>query len=166
MDPRNLSGSLKAAILIHSMGKEVAETILNGLSENEKKLVNRHLSQMKALSPEVVEHVAREFTDRASQRTRAIQPAHPLKPDRAKIMGIAEAASSENEGLDAILSLSADEIFELLKEEHPQTIAIILIHLKTPIASDVLSKLPDEIKQLTGWSETDIHMPGAYPIEP
>jgi flagellar motor switch protein FliG len=50
------------------------------------------------------------------------------------------------EGLKAIESLSADEIFELIKDEHPQTIAIILIHMKTPVASDVLSRLPDEIK--------------------
>jgi flagellar motor switch protein FliG len=34
----------------------------------------------------------------------------------------------------------------LIKDEHPQTIAVILIHLNTPIASDVIAKLPDEIK--------------------
>jgi flagellar motor switch protein FliG len=48
--------------------------------------------------------------------------------------------------LEAILSLDADEIYELIKDEHPQTIAIILIHLKTAVASDVVAKLPDEIK--------------------
>ncbi len=36
--------------------------------------------------------------------------------------------------------------FELIKDEHPQTIAIILIHLKTAVASEVLSLLSDESK--------------------
>jgi len=44
------------------------------------------------------------------------------------------------------LSLNADEVYELIKDEHPQTIAIILIHLKTPVASDIVANLPDEIK--------------------
>jgi len=36
--------------------------------------------------------------------------------------------------------------YDLIKDEQPQTIAIILVHLKTRVASDVISKLPDEIK--------------------
>jgi flagellar motor switch protein FliG len=42
--------------------------------------------------------------------------------------------------------LPADEVFDLIKDEHPQTIAVILIHLDKTVASDVLSKLTDEIK--------------------
>ena len=42
--------------------------------------------------------------------------------------------------------MSADEISDLIKDEHPQTIAIILLHLKTPIASVVIANLPDDIK--------------------
>ena len=41
---------------------------------------------------------------------------------------------------------AADQVFDLIKDEQPQTIAIILVHLKTSVASDVISKLPDEIK--------------------
>ena len=42
--------------------------------------------------------------------------------------------------------MSAEEISDLIKDEHPQTIAIILLHLKTPVASDVIANLPDDIK--------------------
>jgi flagellar motor switch protein FliG len=66
---------------------------------------------------------------------------HAEKKDNAGTDG-----DDESEGLKAIESLSADEVFELIKDEHPQTIAIILIHLKTASASDVLSNLSDEIK--------------------
>jgi len=42
--------------------------------------------------------------------------------------------------------LGPDEIYDLIKDEQPQTIAIILVHLETKVASDVIAKLPDEIK--------------------
>ena len=50
------------------------------------------------------------------------------------------------EGLDALKIPGPDDIFELIKDEHPQTMAIVMIHLKTGVASEVLSKMPDEIK--------------------
>jgi flagellar motor switch protein FliG len=129
------------------MGNEVAATILNNLTEYEKKVVNRHLSQMGPLSPEIVEYVAKEFTNMAARRTRTAQLVYHPEQEHAKMTAKASQVSgSEEEGLNAILSLGADEIFDLIKEEHPQTIAIVLVHLKTSVASDVLSKLPDEIK--------------------
>jgi flagellar motor switch protein FliG len=147
MDPKSLSGPLKAAILIRSMGNEVAATILNNLTEYEKKVVNRHLSQMGPISPEIVEYVAKEFTNMAARRGRTAQLGYHPEPEHAKMAPQSgQASRSEKEGLDAILSLGADEIFDLIREEHPQTIAIVLVHLKTTVASDVLSKLPDEIK--------------------
>jgi flagellar motor switch protein FliG len=141
-----LAGSLKAAILIHSMGRQAADTILNRLTKEEKELVNRHLTQMGRISPDVVEQVAKEFTDLAR---RAKLNKKKLLPKNHKNPLVDQEPSSltpDISGLEAILSLNSDDIFDLIKEEHPQTIAIILIHLNTSVASSVLSKLPDEIK--------------------
>jgi flagellar motor switch protein FliG len=143
MDSGKISGSLKAAILIRSLGKEVAGTVLNGLTDTEKLVVNRHLDQMGAVSADVIEYVAKEFTDTIALRARAARLAPPPEPNNAEKKGENE---DELEGLKAIDSLTADELYELIKDEHPQTIAIILIHLKTATASDVLSRLADEIK--------------------
>ena len=147
MDPRRISGPLKAAILIRSLGQEVAGRILNGLTEDEKLVVNRHLDQMGTVSADVIEHVAKEFTDIAAMRSRAARLAPPSETDHPKNADEANGETEDElEGLKAIDSLAADEIYELIKDEHPQTIAIILIHLKTATASDVLSRLSDEIK--------------------
>jgi len=148
MDHRNLSGALKAAILIRSLDKEAAERILNSLTDDEQKVVSRHLDQMGTISTQVIEYVAKEFTDSAALRTKTAQLDHPpSKPGHAQTtVEDVGSSSDEPEGLEAIVSLSADEIFELIKDEHPQTIAIILIHLKTPVASDIIAELPDEIK--------------------
>jgi flagellar motor switch protein FliG len=143
MDIRNLSGPLKAAILIRSLGSEVTGSVLNGLSENEKKVVNQHLDQMGTISTQVIEHVAREFMAQAARRAQATRLTSAAGNDQDKE---SDDSSEKAGGLEAILSLTADEVYDLIKDEHPQTIAIILIHLDTAVASDVVAKLPDEIK--------------------
>jgi flagellar motor switch protein FliG len=147
MDIRTLSGPLKAAILISSLGSEVTGSVLDGLSQDEKKVVNQHLDQMGTISTQVIEYVAREFMANAARRAQATKPTSADGNSQASKKGEDSGEFSEEAGgLEAILSLTADEIYELIKDEHPQTIAIILIHLKTAIASDVVAKLPDEIK--------------------
>lgn len=147
MDIRNLSGPLKAAILIRSLGPEVTSTVFDGLSEDEKKVVRQHLDQVGAISTQVVEYVAREFMANAAKKSRVALRAPGASNDKAASdRSDAKDAAEEAQGLAAILALSADEIYELVKDEHPQTIAIILIHLKTAVASDVIARLPDEIK--------------------
>jgi len=101
---------------------------------------------MGAVSAEVIEYVAKEFMDKAAMRARMAQLAPPPNTGNRDAEGAEDDADGDLAGLKAIESLGADEIYELIKDEHPQTIAIIIIHLKTHIASDVLSLLPDEIK--------------------
>ena len=147
MDYSNLSGPVKAAILIHSLGKEPAERMLNGLTDDERQVVYGQLDQMGTVSAEITEYVAKEFADIATGRRLKGQPALPAGSGHSPKTGEeAGSPSGGAEGLEAIASLSADEISELIKDDHPQTIAIILLHLKTPVASDVIANLPDEIK--------------------
>jgi flagellar motor switch protein FliG len=147
MDIRNLSGPLKAAILLRSLAPEVTSKILNGLSEDEKQLVNKHLNQMGAVSPQIMEYVAREFMANAARKSPVALQAPATGNNKSYTNdGDGEDSAKGPEGLAAILALSADEIYELIKDEHPQTIAIILIHLKTAVASDIVARLPDEIK--------------------
>ena len=147
MNPHNISGALKAAILIRSMGSEVADRIFNSLSPDEQRVVQGHLDQMGTVSAEVIEFVAKEFTDTAAIRAKTAQLTPPADPEgQQKTAKEQELSSDQTQGLKALVSLNADEIFDLIKDEHPQTIAIILIHLKTPVASDLLSMLSDELK--------------------
>ena len=132
--------------MLRSLGPEVAGRIFRTLSESEKKVLQTHLDQMGAVSGDVIEYVAKEFMDTAAMRAHMAQLGPPPKSKNKPDEEDGSDAEGDLEGLKAIESLAADEIYELIKDEHPQTIAIILIHLKTPVASDVLSQLPDEIK--------------------
>jgi len=147
MDYSNLSGPAKAAILIQSLRKDEAERLLGSLTDDERQVVYRQLEQIGTVSSQVTEFVAKEFAEVTSGRKRRGTPALPSRGGTpSKDEESSGRAAGAAEGLEAIESLSADEISELIKDEHPQTIAIILLHLKTPVASDVIANLPDEIK--------------------
>ncbi len=135
MDSKGINGPVKAAILIHALGTPLANRLLQRLDEPEKKSIQHHLSQIRSISPDVVAQVTKEFA--------AIVRRYKTKQ---RISPAADSANTETSGLEALQSLSADQVFDLIKDEQPQTIAIILVHLKTSVASDVIAKLPDEIK--------------------
>ncbi len=144
MDPNNLPGPLKVAILIKSMGEEAAQRVLSTLDDVQKELIRKHMSELGEISPQLVEKVAKDFTDLAGQK-------------KAKLLGeTAESAEGDDEESDGsdpesssssiIKTLEPDSLVKMIKDEYPQTIAIILAHLEPDVASEVLSKLPDEIK--------------------
>ena len=154
MDPKSLGGSLKVAILIQSLGKEAGQEILGCLNGGERALIKSHLSQMGKISPEVIEKVAEEFALMAGR----ISPTgirEYLAPETGEMEELGEADETEEEAvslpppasdLSALQVLDPDYLTELIKDEHPQTVAMIVVHLKPELASGVLSRLPDEIK--------------------
>jgi flagellar motor switch protein FliG len=121
------------------MGEEDAKKILNSLSRSERELVKKHLSQMGMISQDVVEKVAKEFTEMA-------RPAKFSQIKYASMSGEEAGSSVMSSNLEHLQSLETDRLIQLIKDEHPQTIAIIIVHLKTETASKILSGLPDEIK--------------------
>jgi len=146
MNMRQLSGSVKVAILTNAIGVQAAGPILNRLDDEERQLINKLQSKLGAVPQELIDRVAMEFlettgapmiaetTGKASNKTE--QPED-------------DAPSQENQqiqNLKAIQNLAPNQLLQLIKDEHPQTIAIILVHLKPAIASDVLSMLEEELK--------------------
>jgi len=143
MDAMNLDGSLKVAILLQSLGKETCNEFLQNLEHTERQLIQSHLSQMGAIPQDLVDAVAQEFTGIVS---------HNKVPDNAIVPRLKEeqpthgADLSESSGLKALQSLEPDQLSNLIKDEHPQTIAIVLAHLSTSVAAKVLNTFPDELK--------------------
>ena len=145
MDTRQLAGSVKLAILVQCLDESSRQTVMRRFSEPQRKLIHAHLDQMGTVSTDLVERVAAEFTQQIKQirhiKPKAL-PAAPINDQR-------QVEKNENlptKGLTSLLDLDVDHLANLIREEHPQTIAVILVHLKPDMASEVLSKLPDEKK--------------------
>jgi flagellar motor switch protein FliG len=166
MDTTQLSGALKVAVLIHSMGEKVSRDILDRMGDAEKKLVQQHMSQIGSISPEVVDKIAQEFAMLAekikyrqsqakvpaelqgdeSSRSEPLQ-APPVLPESSQREPEPDSEPIEGESsLKALQSFDPEQLVEMIKDEHPQTIAVIVVHLKPESGSAVLSKLPDNLK--------------------
>jgi flagellar motor switch protein FliG len=151
MDPKRLPGSLKAAILVHAGGKRIQEKLFPLLEEEEKRMLQELLSQMEEVSPDIMENVAKEFVQlcegggaplQIGTREMEAEPETPAPPKRPP---------RKPADLSALKALTPDHLFELIRDEHPQTIAMILVHVSPEAASEVLAELPDETRGEVGF---------------
>ena len=167
MDTNQLPGALKVAVLIHSMGEKVSKDIMDRMGPSERELVKQHLSQIGSISPEVVEKISKEFAMLAEKikhrKSKEIPLPYPDKkasqsdPDETAADSqehipddsdpdSQDEAMNEASGLLALQSIEPDQLVEMIKDEHPQTIAVIIVHLKPESGIVVLSRLPDDVK--------------------
>lgn len=147
MEMRQLTGSVKVAILTNAIGVKAARTILERLDENERQIVMRLQKKLGSVPQSLVEKVAREFLE----ATGGLNNSSLLTGGGTANKEASEAAKGDKDAsprsnLKAIQNFEPNQLMQLIKDEHPQTIALILVHLKPIVASDILSMLPDALK--------------------
>ena len=146
MEMRQLTGSVKVAILTNAIGLKAARPILERLTEEERQLIYKLQSKLGAVPPELTERVAKEFLQTTGAYFDANGPGGKGQGDTGGDDKKTEKKNTPISNLEAIQSLETNHLFQLIKDEHPQTIALILVHLKPLVASDILSMMPDDIK--------------------
>ncbi len=148
MDPKQLSGSLKVAVLVKALGKEAVEEVLTQMTDSEREKVMNHVVALGPIAPEVIEKVAQEFIMTAPQyRDRPAVPSpSPEKPASTGKPAAEQENPEGDETLGILQAIDPDQLAETIKSEHPQTIALVISHLKPDNASQVLAQLPDELR--------------------
>ena len=142
MDPRNLIGSIKAAILVQALGWDTISPVMDQLSKVERNFIIKLQSKLGSVSPALVEGVARDFLEKA-------QPPKQIESGEA-----GDGPETAGDGLEdrrgnnlkAIQSIAPELLIQLIQNEHPQTISLIIAHLKPQVASEVMGLLPDELR--------------------
>ncbi len=148
-----LSGPQKAAIFLFSLGEEMASTIVKQLDEEEIKKIGGSIAKLSSLSPKVVETILTEFREASSSQL-PIQIGHEggsqfIKSvvskaiDGEKAQNLLEEIQEEGKWnlFQKIRRLDPKTVSNFLRSEHPQTIAIILTHLDSSQASEILEEL-------------------------
>ncbi len=144
MDPKELAGPVKVAILIQAMDRGRADEFLGRMNPEERELIRGLVSQMGSISPELVERVAREFAEKMESNKRPVQAPRKEIEENADEAAKTDDASAASSGLETLQAMEPEQLAEILKEEHPQTIAVILVHLSSEKASQVLGKMPED----------------------
>jgi len=102
-----------------------------------------------------VAEVLRDFRDEADQQTTiGAASGEYLRSVLTRALGNDKAASlidrilegNDNAGIDSLKWMDSASVAELIKGEHPQIIATILVHLDAVQASEVLTALPERLR--------------------
>ncbi len=152
-----LTGSEKAAVLLLNLGGELASKVLQTMDEEEIQNLGNYMASIGAVTPDVSKKVNEEFLFKtaggASQgfstgnvATVRKLLAEALGEEQAELVVSNLSVPTEEAGIETLRLLDPKTITNFLKNEHPQTIALILAHLDPEKSCDVLADLPEAVR--------------------
>ncbi len=150
-----LSGAQKAAVLLVQLGKEKSAAVLKSLRESEVEEVLNEIARLKGVPSETVDAVFEEFSTLASARRYYAQGGMDfarevleatLGSDRAKELLERMKASLVEMPFEFLRRADARQVLSFLQDEHPQTVALVVAHMRADQAAIVISGMPDELQ--------------------
>ena len=158
MSVGKMTGPKKAAILLLALGEDAAADVMKNLEEAEIQQVGYYMSRFTDVAPEELDIVLEEFYRNSVMASEGVSiNASPdfvknaltkaLGADRAKELSDNLSAGQDEAGLEALRYAEPIMISNYIRNEHPQTIALILSYLKdVDQSSTVLRQLPESVQ--------------------
>ncbi|HEX5161010.1 MAG TPA: flagellar motor switch protein FliG [Steroidobacteraceae bacterium] len=149
------SGVERAAILLLTLGESEAAEILKHLGAKDVQRLGRSMAELSNVSRDEVRGVLGEFTNAVEMQTSlGVANDEYVRKVLVNALGEEKAASlmdrislgGQRKGLDALKWMDARQVAELIRNEHPQIIAIVLSYLESDQAAEVLGFLPEGLR--------------------
>src|SRR5579875_1795616 len=150
-DFRTLSGAEKAAILMLSLGEEHASKLFALMDVEEIKEISACMANLGTVSSTIVERLFVDFADQISA-TGSLVGTHEsterllqkvLAADRVALIMEEIRGPAGRTMWDKLGNVNESVLANYLKNEYPQTVAVVLSKIKSDHAARVLSILPD-----------------------
>lgn len=152
-----LKGPQKAALLVVTMGPEAAARLFRNLETEEVERLTLEVSGLGEVPGEVRDAVLREFNNLVMARnyltSGGVEVAkdiltRALGPDRAEVVleKVKATVAGEVFQMNMLNEVDSNQLVTFITGEHPQTIALILVQLKSTQAAKVLQMLPTEVQ--------------------
>ncbi|MCA1957697.1 MAG: flagellar motor switch protein FliG [Nitrospira sp.] len=150
---RNLTGEQKSIILLRAIGEDAAAQVMKQLDPKEIKKLGGFMQQAAQISKEEEDQVIADFKAMSARGEVQFQGKEFIKNILIKALGpekaarIIETMTKKNyPGLEALRWVDVKTLVHMLKVEHPQTVAVILAHLESDQAGQVLAALPEHLR--------------------
>ena len=148
-------GPERAAVLLMSLGEENAAEVLKHLDARAVQKVGSAMSSLSNITAEQAGGVLNDFISEVGEQTSLGVGADEylrktlvgaLGEDRAGNVMDRIVVGGNTKGLDALKWMDGRAVAEVIRFEHPQIIAIVLSHLDSDQAAEVLALLPDQVR--------------------
>lgn len=140
-------GLESAAILLMSLGEEEAAEVFKHLAPKEVQRLGETIARMKAVTRDRVDAVLDDFEKVAASEQLLVADSNEyvktvlrraLGDEKANLLIDRILQGSDVTGIESLKWMDPTSVAELLRNEHPQIVAAILVHLEFDQASDVL----------------------------
>lgn len=148
-------GTNNAAILMLALGQNEAAEVLKFLTPAEVEKLGTAMSSMKNVTTEELNDVLHSFKEESSIHTAyAIDSEDYIRHVLTKALGDDKGnnllnrilVTRDSTGIDSLKWMDSKSVADLIRAEHPQVVATILVHLDPMHASEVLTELPQTLQ--------------------
>ena len=144
MDEQGLEN---AAILLMSLGEEHASEVFKHLAPKEVQRMGETIARMKSITHERLNQVLDKFAAVAGDKSMLVEDTdeyvrsvlkRALGEDKANLLLDRILQGADVSGIESLKYMDPSAVAELMRHEHPQIVAAILVHLEFEHAAAVL----------------------------
>jgi flagellar motor switch protein FliG len=149
------AGLTNSAILLLSLGEAEAAEVFKFLAPKEVQKIGQTMTRLKAVTRDKIDEVLGRFHEQAEQETsiggdtdgyvrNVLTKA--LGDDKASFLLDRILQGGDASGIESLKWMDPASVAELIKNEHPQIIASILVHLESDHAADIIRHFLDRVR--------------------
>ncbi len=151
----NDEGLIDSAILLMSLGEDAAAEVFRHLSPKEVQKLGETMARMRSTSREKVSAVLERFHAEAGDQSMLVDDAdeyvksvlrRALGEDKAGLLIGRILQGGDVSGIESLKWMDPQSVAELIRNEHPQIVASILVHLERDQASAILLILNERLR--------------------
>ncbi|WP_342132291.1 flagellar motor switch protein FliG [Hydrogenophaga sp. OTU3427] len=148
-------GLQDAAIFLMSLGEEEAAEVFKHLSPKEVQRLGETIARMRAVTKDKVDQVVEKFTHEAASQSLLVSDTdnyvravlkRALGDDKASLLIDRILQGGDVSGIESLKWMDPLSVAELLRNEHPQILAAILVHLDFEQSAGVLKNFTERTR--------------------
>ncbi len=152
---KQLSGEDKAAILLFALGPEASAPLVQNMDDTMLRRLGSRMAELGKIETDVLNAVTDEYLEMHRSEDPLMRSGHndvvslfryAIENDRADRILSEMNAPKTLTIWDKLSRLKPTMIANSIEDEHPQTIALILAHIDSGVASRVIALLPEEMQ--------------------
>ncbi|EXJ16870.1 Flagellar motor switch protein FliG [Imhoffiella purpurea] len=154
-DPSKMSGAERTAVFLMSLGEASAAEILRHMGPKEVQKIGTAMASLDKITRSEIDYVLKEFSEAVQDQTSLGVGADDyvrsvllsaLGEDKASGLIDRILLGRNSKGLEALKWLDPRAIAEMIRNEHPQIVAIVLSHLDPDQSAETMSYLPERMQ--------------------